>query len=74
MASIYGYQELDDAIAMANDSDLGLIHSVWTRDRSSGVHVASRLEAGTVGVNDGYPALKKGQSYSSKTVPAVRHM
>lgn len=56
VVSIYGYQELDDAIAMANDSDLGLNHSVWTRDGSSGVHVASRLEAGTVGVNDGYAA------------------
>lgn len=56
VASIYGYDELEDAIALANDSDLGLNHSVWTRDTSSGVRVASRLEAGTVGVNDGYAA------------------
>ncbi|HUG09153.1 MAG TPA: succinic semialdehyde dehydrogenase [Acidimicrobiia bacterium] len=56
VVSIYGYDDLEDAIAMANDSHLGLNHSVWTGDAHQGVEVASRLEAGTVGVNDGYAA------------------
>ncbi|MFP4552250.1 MAG: succinic semialdehyde dehydrogenase [Actinomycetota bacterium] len=56
VVSIYPYGDLKDAVAMANDSDLGLNFSVWTRDTSRGVAVASQLEAGTVGVNDGYAA------------------
>ena len=56
VASIYGYESLDTAIAQANDSDLGLNYSVWTSDTGSGVEIASRLHAGTVGVNDGYAA------------------
>ncbi len=56
VVSIYGFDHLEEAIAMANDSHLGLNHSVWTEDLQQGVRVASRLEAGTVGVNDGYAA------------------
>lgn len=56
VVSIYPYGDLRDAIAMANDSDLGLNFSVWTRDTNRGLRVASQLEAGTVGVNDGYAA------------------
>lgn len=56
VVSVYGFDHLERAVDMANDSDLGLNFSVWTRDRSRGVDVASRLKAGTVGVNDGYAA------------------
>lgn len=56
VVSIYGYSDLSSAIALANDSDLGLNFSVWTTDVRHGVEIASRLEAGTVGVNDGYAA------------------
>lgn len=56
VVSIYPFGDLGDAIALANDSDLGLNHSVWTRDTNRGVDVASQLKAGTVGVNDGYAA------------------
>lgn len=56
VVSIYGYHGIEDAIDMANDSQLGLNFSVWTEDTRKGVEVAARLEAGTVGVNDGYAA------------------
>lgn len=56
VVSIYEYDDLDEAIFMANDSHLGLNHSVWTEDTRLGLDVATRLEAGTVGVNDGYAA------------------
>ncbi len=36
---------------------LGLDYSVWTGELRRGIEVASRLEAGTVGVNDGYAAV-----------------
>lgn len=56
VVSIYGFSDVGEAIAAANDSHLGLNFSVWTRDTDRGVDIASRLEAGTVGVNDGYAA------------------
>lgn len=56
VASIYPFDGFDDAIAVSNDSEYGLNFSVWTRDTRRGVELAARLEAGTVGVNDGYAA------------------
>ena len=56
VVSVYGYTDLDDAIARANDTRYGLNASVWTRDRRAGERVAARIHAGTVNVNDGYGA------------------
>jgi succinate-semialdehyde dehydrogenase/glutarate-semialdehyde dehydrogenase len=42
----------EEAIRLANDSEFGLTASVWTRDKARGKRVASRLEAGTVCVNE----------------------
>ena len=56
VASIYGFSDVESAISEANDSDFGLNFSVWTGDSARGVEIASRLHAGTVGVNDGYAA------------------
>lgn len=41
----------DDAIRMANDSDYGLIGTVWSRDISRALRVADRIEAGQIFVN-----------------------
>lgn len=56
VVSIYPFDEVEEAVSMANDSEYGLNFSVWTSDTSRGVELASRLQAGTVGVNDGYAA------------------
>jgi succinate-semialdehyde dehydrogenase/glutarate-semialdehyde dehydrogenase len=56
VVTLYGYRDLEEAIAAANDSDFGLNFSVWTSDARRGVEIARRLRAGTVGVNDGYAA------------------
>ncbi len=56
VVSIYPVSDIDEAVALANDSEFGLNFSVWTGDAAKGVEVATRLRAGTVGVNDGYAA------------------
>jgi succinate-semialdehyde dehydrogenase/glutarate-semialdehyde dehydrogenase len=43
-------------VARANDSDYGLNLSLWTRDTQRGRALATRLQAGTVNVNEGYAA------------------
>ncbi len=42
----------DQAVAMANDSYLGLTASVWTKSRRRARRLAARLEAGAVTIND----------------------
>ena len=42
----------DEAIGLANDSDFGLSASVWTGELERRARIASRLEAGSVAVND----------------------
>lgn len=46
------FDDEDEAVAMANDSDYGLAASVWSRDVDVTLRVAKRLEAGTVWVNN----------------------
>jgi acyl-CoA reductase-like NAD-dependent aldehyde dehydrogenase len=45
------YSNVDDAVARANETRMGLCASVWTQDTVKGEAVAERLEAGTVWVN-----------------------
>ncbi|WP_435111674.1 aldehyde dehydrogenase family protein [Nocardiopsis synnemataformans] len=45
------FGDVDQAVALANDSSYGLASSVWTRDGATGHAVARRLRAGRVGVN-----------------------
>ena len=42
----------EEAIRLANDSHLGLLAYVFTRDRERGKRIAERIEAGTVMIND----------------------
>ncbi|WP_067540473.1 aldehyde dehydrogenase family protein [Nocardia crassostreae] len=46
------YSGLDEAVAIANDTEYGLSAGVWTQDIETGLEVAKRLEAGTVWIND----------------------
>jgi acyl-CoA reductase-like NAD-dependent aldehyde dehydrogenase len=45
------YDDVEDAVAAANDTDFGLCASVWSNDKALADRVASRLVAGTVFVN-----------------------
>jgi len=42
----------EEAIRLANDSHLGLLAYVFTKDRDRGKRIAERVEAGTVMIND----------------------
>ena len=45
------FADVDEAIAIANDSPYGLAAGVWTRDIKKAHYMAKKLEAGTVWVN-----------------------
>ncbi len=45
------YDDLDDAIAQANDVEYGLGGTIWTGDVRRGIEVAGRIETGTIWVN-----------------------
>lgn len=42
----------DEAVRLANDSEFGLAASVWTTNRARGEALARRIQAGTVMIND----------------------
>jgi acyl-CoA reductase-like NAD-dependent aldehyde dehydrogenase len=45
------YDDLDEAISRANDSEYGLGGTIWTGDVRRGIAVAARIETGTIWVN-----------------------
>lgn len=48
---IIRYSDLDDAVRMANELEVGLGGSVWSSDRDRARAVAARVQAGTVWIN-----------------------
>ena len=49
--SVIAYDDVDDAVRIANDSEYGLAGTVWTGDVEAGLDVARQVRAGTYGVN-----------------------
>jgi betaine-aldehyde dehydrogenase len=45
------YDDQDDAVRIANDSEYGLSGSVWTSDVERGLEVAKSVRTGTYGIN-----------------------
>ncbi|RDH80563.1 aldehyde dehydrogenase family protein [Mycolicibacterium moriokaense] len=52
--TVIPYDDEDDAVRIANDSDYGLAGSVFTPDVERGFAIAGRVRSGTFGVNQGY--------------------
>ncbi|GAB18511.1 putative aldehyde dehydrogenase [Gordonia effusa NBRC 100432] len=48
---VIAYDTVEEAIAIANDSDYGLAGSVWTTDIARGVEIAKQVRTGTYGIN-----------------------
>jgi betaine-aldehyde dehydrogenase len=49
--SVIAYDDVDDAVRIANDSDYGLSGSVWGQDLDVALDVARRVRTGTYSVN-----------------------
>lgn len=49
--AVIPYDDVEDAVRIANDSDFGLAGSVWTSDQEQGMEIARRVRTGTFGVN-----------------------
>jgi succinate-semialdehyde dehydrogenase/glutarate-semialdehyde dehydrogenase len=56
VVSVSRFDDVEDVIRRANDSDYGLNFSIWTKDTARGREIAERLQAGTVNINEGYSA------------------
>ena len=52
--SVIAYDDEDDAVRIADDSDYGLSGSVWTADDERGLGLARRIHTGSFGVNQPY--------------------
>jgi acyl-CoA reductase-like NAD-dependent aldehyde dehydrogenase len=52
--AVISYDDDDDAVRLANESDYGLSGSVWTSDVERGMATAQRVRAGSFGVNEPY--------------------
>jgi aldehyde dehydrogenase (NAD+) len=61
---ILGYEDLDDAVRIANDSPYGLAGQVYSADVAAATAVARRIRAGAVTVNSGvFSAFAPGGGY-----------
>jgi acyl-CoA reductase-like NAD-dependent aldehyde dehydrogenase len=51
ITALMTYTDLDDAIALVNDTEFGLAASVYTQDRGAAMTCAERIRAGSVALN-----------------------
>ncbi|MEM7547931.1 MAG: aldehyde dehydrogenase [Pseudomonadota bacterium] len=58
--SVIPFDNEDEAVAIANDTDFGLAAGLWTQDLSRAVRLSDQLRAGTVWVN-----IYRAVSYTS---------
>jgi succinate-semialdehyde dehydrogenase/glutarate-semialdehyde dehydrogenase len=52
VVGIMKYRTIEEAIALANDSSMGLTGSVWSKDRKKAEMIGRQLEAGVITIND----------------------
>lgn len=52
VVTVTKFHSIEEAIKLANDSNLGLTASVWTKDKTKAHQIAAQLEVGSVMIND----------------------
>lgn len=45
------FEDIDEVVARANDSEYGLAGAIWSRDEKQALEIARRLETGTIWIN-----------------------
>lgn len=54
VAVIIPFEDRDEALAIANDSDYGLAGYIWTESQTTAHYVSHRLQTGMIWINDGF--------------------
>ncbi|MBZ5734603.1 succinate-semialdehyde dehydrogenase (NADP(+)) [Nocardioides sp. TRM66260-LWL] len=65
VVALHRYRTVDEAVALANDTEYGLNASVWGKDLDRAEAVGRRIEAGNVNVNDSLAT-----AFASKGTPS----
>jgi succinate-semialdehyde dehydrogenase/glutarate-semialdehyde dehydrogenase len=65
VVALHKYRTVDEAVALANDTDYGLNASVWGGDVTAACAVAARIESGNLNIND-----ILATAYASKGTPS----
>jgi betaine-aldehyde dehydrogenase len=63
VVSVLTFEDLDEAVALANGTPFGLSAGIWTRDVDKALRASRAIRAGTIWVNswlEGYPELPFG--------------
>lgn len=56
VVAVYPFDDIEEAIDRANDTRYGLNASIWAADTARAERWATRIEAGTVNINEAYAA------------------
>ena len=65
VVALHRYTSVDQAVALANDTDYGLNASVWGTDLEAAAAVGRRIQSGNVNINDALAT-----AYASKGTPS----
>src|SRR5699024_2601259 len=59
VAPLTSFQSIDEAIAIANNTEYGLAAYFFTNDYRTGIYIHDHLEYGIIGWNDGAPTASQ---------------